>query len=130
MTNSHKAILKVDKLQVKEYARTALEAASNKLATDCVAIDISQYLSVADYFVVVTGSNDKQIAAIAREVEKELFEKHHLKLRNVEGDSKQSWLLLDFVDIVVHIFTPQAREEYRLEKLWGDAPKFSIENEK
>ena len=88
MTNSHKAILKVDKLQVKEYARTALEAASNKLATDCIALDISQYLSVADYFVIVTGSNDKQIAAIAREVEKELFEKHHLKLRNVEGDSK------------------------------------------
>ena len=130
MTHSQKAILKVDKLQVKEYARTALEAASSKLATACVAIDISQYLSVADYFVIVTGSNDKQIAAIAREVEKELFEKHHLKLRNVEGDSKQSWLLLDFADIVVHIFTPQAREEYRLEKLWGDAPKFTIENEK
>lgn len=120
----------INKQQVKEYAQCALEAASNKLATDCVAIDISNYLSVADYFVIVTGSNERQIAAIAREVEKELFEKFHLKVRNEEGDSKQSWLLLDFEDIVVHIFAPHAREEYRLEKLWGDAPKFGIETEK
>lgn len=117
------------KEEVFACAMTAMKAADSKVATDCVVLDISNYLAVADYFVIATGANDKQIAAIAREVEKQLFEKHHLKLKFEEGDAKQSWLLLDFSDIVVHIFTPPARQEYRLEKLWGDAPHFRLDNE-
>ena len=119
-------VVKVDKKEVERYARCALSAAQEKLATDVVALDISNYLSVADYLVIATGKNEKQIAAIAKEIEKELFEAFHLKVANREGDANQCWVLLDFEDIVVHIFTPEAREEYRLEKLWGEAPR--IEN--
>ena len=124
------AVVKVDKKEVEAYARCAMRAAAEKSAHDLVAIDISNYLSVADYFVIVTGNNDKQIAAIAKEVEKELFEKYHLKVANREGDAQQNWVLLDFEDIVVHIFSPEARNEYRLEKLWGEAPSFKIKEEK
>lgn len=132
MTNDYvkKVAKKVDKKEVEAYARCALHAAAEKSGSDLVALDISQYLSVADYFVIATGNNDRQIAAIAREVEKELFETFHLKVVHREGDAKQSWVLLDFEDIVVHIFTPEARNEYRLEKLWSEAPRFKIEEEK
>lgn len=123
-------LVKVDKKEVEAYARCALHAAAEKSGYDLIAIDISNYLSIADYFVIVTGKNDKQIAAIAKEVEKELFNTYHLKLVHREGDAQQNWVLLDFEDIIVHIFSPEARNEYRLEKLWGEAPSFKIKEEK
>ena len=107
----------------KEWALLAIEAASDKKAEDIVALDVSELLVVTEYFVIATGRTNIQVRAIADEVEEQLRVKGGIKPIGREGESEAKWVLLDFGDLVIHVFQPQEREFYRLEKLWSDAPR-------
>ncbi len=113
-------------ISTSEFALIAAEAASDKGATDVVALDVAQLLVVTDYFVICTGRNAPQVRAIADEVEDQLREKAKLKPIGREGVDQSTWILLDFGDLVIHVFQPDEREFYRLEKLWSDAPRLPL----
>ena len=110
----------------KELALIAAEAAAEKKAEDIVALEVSELLVVTDYFVVATGKSDIQVRAIADEVEHQLLEQGRVKPIGREGVSEGKWVLLDFGDLVIHVFQPEEREFYRLEKLWAEAPRLSM----
>ena len=107
----------------KDLVKVAFEAALEKKATDIMALDMKELLVVTDYFVLATGNNDLQIKAIATEIEKELLEKCGVKPAHREGMQEAKWVLLDYTDIVIHLFQPDFRDEYRLEDLWSQAKK-------
>lgn len=112
-------------MEIEEYARIAAEAAAEKKATDVVVMKVTDLLVVTDYFVLATGSNDRQVKVIADEVEEKLREAG-VKARGREGEREAKWVLLDFGDLVVHVFQAAEREFYRLEKLWSDAPRVEL----
>jgi ribosome-associated protein len=93
----------------------------DKKAADVVVLDIREQSVIADYFVVCTGSNPRQIQAIANAIEDRLSELQ-VWTRNYEGNADTGWMLLDCGDVIVHIFGPMEREFYRLERLWSNAP--------
>jgi len=111
------------KVTSKDLVKVAFDAALEKKATDIMALDMAELLVVTDYFVLTTGSTDRQVAAIADEIESELLKQCEAKPAHREGVQEAKWILLDYVDIVVHIFQPDFRDEYRLEDLWSQAKK-------
>lgn len=113
-------------LDSKELALIAAEAASDKKAEDIMVIDVANLLVVTDYFVIATGQNDRQVRSIADEIEDQLREKTGIKPIGREGTEESKWVLLDFADIVVHVFQPEERDFYRLERLWGEAPRVEL----
>jgi ribosome-associated protein len=110
----------------EELALLAMVAASDKKAGDIVALDVSQLLVVTEYFVIATGRTNVQVRAIADEVEEQLREIGEEKPIGREGEGEDKWVLLDYGDVVVHVFQPAERDFYRLEKLWGDAPRLEF----
>jgi ribosome-associated protein len=88
-------------------------------------LDVAELLVITDYFVIATGNTDRQVKVIAEEVEKRLKDAG-LRTVGTEGEQEAVWVLLDFGDVVVHVFQPQEREFYRLEKLWGTAPRVEL----
>lgn len=104
----------------------AAQAASDKRATDIMAIDVAELLVVTDYFVICTGNTDIQVRAIADEIEDRLREEGGIKPVGREGVAEGRWILLDFGDLVAHVFQPEERDFYRLEKLWSDAPRLAL----
>lgn len=110
----------------KEWALIAAGAASDKKAVDIMVIDIAELLVVTDYFVICTGNTDIQVRAIADEIEDRLREEAGIKPIGREGVNESKWILLDFGDFVVHVFQPEERGFYRLETLWGDAPRVEL----
>ncbi len=115
-------------LETREYALLAAHAAAEKKATDVVVLDVGASLVITDYFVIATGSTDRQVRAIADEIEKQLKEAG-LRTIGFEGEREAKWILLDFADIVVHVFQPDEREFYRLERLWSDAERVQLPDE-
>lgn len=103
----------------------AAEAAVSKKALDPVALDLRELQGVADYFLIVSASNEVQVKAIAEAVEERLAT---LGVRpwHVEGLESRRWVLMDYVEIVVHVFHERTREYYLLERLWGDARKVDL----
>lgn len=91
-----------------------------------MVIDVANLLVVTDYFVIATGQNDRQVRSIADEIEDQLREKAGVKPIGREGTEEGKWVLLDFADIVVHVFRPEERDFYRLERLWGEAPRVEL----
>jgi ribosome-associated protein len=110
----------------KDVALLAAEAASDKKGEDLVALDVSELLVVTEYFVIATGRTNIQVRAIADEIEEQLRVKAGEKPIGREGMGEDKWVLLDYGDVVVHVFQPDERDFYRLEKLWGDAPRLDI----
>jgi ribosome-associated protein len=104
-------------------ARRLAELADSKGATEIVALDMRPLVSYTDFLVICTARNERQAAAIADEVGYRLKHDDELLPRQVEGEPASGWLLLDFLDCVFHVFTAEARDRYRLEQLWGDAPR-------
>lgn len=98
-----------------------VDAASDKKASDVVLLDIHELSVIADYFVICTGSNPRQIAAIASGIEDKLAEAR-VPTRGREGNADTGWVLIDCGDVIVHVFGPMEREFYRLERLWSGAP--------
>ena len=80
-----------------------------------------------DFFVIATGRNPRQAKAIYDEVHERLKREHRLIPRSVDGSTEASWIVADYLDVVLHVFTPEAREFYRLEDLWGDVPSVELE---
>ena len=113
-------------LDSKQISIAAAQAASDKKAEDIVVLDVAALLVVTDYFVICTGRNDRQVKTIADEVETRLRTEMGVKPIGREGVREARWVLLDFGDVVVHIFQPAERDFYRLEKLWGDAPRVPL----
>lgn len=111
---------------VKDWALLAAEAASDKKATEIVIMDVAALLVVTDFFVICTGNTTTQVRAIAEEIEDRLREKVGIKPIGREGWDEAKWILLDFGDFVAHVFQPEEREFYRLEKLWSEAPRVPV----
>jgi ribosome-associated protein len=107
-------------------ARAAAAAAADKLATDLVALDVSEHLVITDVFLLAAAPNDRQVRSIVDAVEEAL---HHLGAKPVrrEGEREGRWVLLDFADLVVHVQHAQEREYYSLERLWRDCPAVDLQ---
>ncbi len=105
--------------------RAAATAALDKLGTDLVAYDVSQQLSIADTFLVVTARNERQVGAVVDAVEERLRGEGAKPLRR-EGDRELRWVLLDYGDLVVHVQHAEERRLYALERLWRDCPEVEL----
>ena len=105
-----------------EMAATAARAASEMFATDVTLIDLRGLVSYADYFVIASAQTERQTRRVAQEVIERMIEKGH-RPRTKRLDEGTAWISLDFLDVVVHIFTEEARDYYRLESLWRSAPQ-------
>ncbi len=97
--------------------------AADKKAIDVVRLDVAELLGYTDHFVIATGNTDRQVKAIHDGILEGMKQDHGIIPRRVEGLPEAHWILMDYLDVVVHLFTPDAREYYRLEQLWGEAPK-------
>jgi ribosome-associated protein len=100
----------------------AAEAAADKKAQEIAVLDVSKQLVITDYFVICSGNTERQVRTIADSVERRLREDHDVKPFRREGEREARWVLLDYVDFVVHVFHREDREYYDLERLWSDAP--------
>lgn len=108
-----------------EAAQLSAEAADNKKAFDILILDLRSLTYITDYFVICSASNTTQVGAISDGVGQALA-KAGVHPSHVEGEAEASWVLMDYGDIVVHIFDEQTRIYYSLEKLWGDAPRIPL----
>jgi ribosome-associated protein len=106
----------------QQLVEEIIRLADDKKALDIVALDLREVLGYTDYFVVCSGATARQVKAIQDAVVEGLKRDDGLLPERTEGTGEGGWVLLDYVDVVVHIFTPQTREFYRLERLWGEAP--------
>ena len=109
-----------------DLARWIGDYAADKKALDVVELDLRGVLGYTDFFVIATGNTDRQTKAIHDGIHLGLKNEHGLLPRRVEGLAEARWILMDYLDVVVHVFTPEAREFYRLEQLWGEAPKRAV----
>lgn len=107
----------------------AAAAASSKKAERILILDVSQQLVITDFFVICSGNTDRQVRTIAEEVERILLQSHRVKPYRREGEREGTWVLLDYVDFVVHVFRKEERNYYELERLWSDAPTIPFEEE-
>lgn len=106
----------------RECALIAAKAADERKATDIMVQEVKELISSTDYFVIATAANNRQVAAIIDEVEEQVRVQGGIKPLHREGLNDGTWALLDYGDIIVHVFQPEARDFYRLETLWNDAP--------
>jgi ribosome-associated protein len=100
--------------------------ASDRKALDVVQLDLREMIGYTDYFVVCSGRTERQTKAIHDAIYHGMKSEHHLLPRRVEGLPGAAWILMDYLDVVVHVFTPEMREYYRLEQLWGEAPVLAV----
>ena len=106
--------------------RVAADGILDKKGEDLVVLDLTEVTPLTDFFIICTGNNSRQIRTIAEEVEAKVKEAFGVSPRSVEGLGDMSWVLMDYVDFVVHIFMPETRDFYSLERLWGDAARLEI----
>jgi ribosome-associated protein len=109
-------------MEVQELVREIVRYASDKKAHDVVELDLRGVLGYTDYFVICSGNSSRQAKAIQDGILQGLKAARGTTPRRVEGSADTGWILMDYLDVVVHIFTPETREFYRLEQLWGEAP--------
>ncbi len=109
-----------------EQARRIAALAQEKLAEDIVILDMRPECSFTDYFVIATGRNPRQTAAIWDEVHTQL-KKQKLLPASVDGVREGAWIIADYIDVVLHVFTPEARAYYKLEELWNDVPSVDLD---
>lgn len=107
-------------------AQAAAEAAADKLATDIVAIDVSEYLVISDVFLLCTAANDRQVRAVVDAIEERLLREGAKPIRR-EGEKESRWVLLDYGDVVVHVQVAEERIHYALERLWKDCPAIPLD---
>jgi ribosome-associated protein len=99
----------------------AAQAAAAKKAKDIVILDVSEVFVITDYFLIASGNTERQVRTIADEIERRLLETEKIKPARREGEREARWVVLDYVDFIVHIFHIEDREYYELERLWSDA---------
>jgi ribosome-associated protein len=110
-----------------EMAAAIAGYAADKKAVELVELDLRGILGYTDYFVICTGNTDRQAKAIHDGIHLGMKCDHGLLPRRVEGLPQAHWVLMDYLDVVVHVFTPETRAFYRLEQLWGEAPARTVE---
>lgn len=113
-------------LETEEALRIAARAASEKKATEMVALDLREIASFTEFFLICTGANQRQVQAISNAVEEELRKAGKRPL-HTEGYSNGEWILVDYGDFIVHVFSVASRKFYDLERLWRDAKKVTLE---
>lgn len=106
----------------EKLAKAVAAAAAEKKAVDTVVLDMREVCSFTDFFVIMGGRSSRQTRAIAEEIRLRIKEQSAVPL-SIEGELEGEWVLMDYLGVIVHIFTPEARDFYRLETLWKDAPK-------
>lgn len=109
-----------------ELANEAAQAALDKLGTNIVAFDVSEQLAITDVFLLVTARNERQVGAVVDGIEQKLLAGGHKPIRR-EGDRENRWVLLDYLDVVVHVQHTEERTLYGLERLWHDSPRLPLE---
>ena len=107
-------------MEALEVAQKTVEAASDKQASDIVLLDARKVCSFADYFVICSGDSSRQLQSIYDEVE-HVLKREGVSLHHYEGTGDSGWMLLDYGDVIVHIFSPAEREYYKLDKMWSEA---------
>lgn len=108
-----------------ELTRAAAEAAADKLGTDIVAYDVSEQLAITDVFLVISASNERQVGSVVDGIEERLRELDAKPVRR-EGDRERRWVLLDYLEVVVHVQHTEERTFYALERLWHDCPQIEL----
>jgi ribosome-associated protein len=106
-----------------DLAVTVARAAEEKLASDVVVLDVGDVLGICDYFVITTARNERQVKAVVDAVEESARSRCARRPRAEEGRGARRWVLIDFGDVVVHVFHEEERAHYRLERLYGDVPR-------
>ena len=117
---------KADSIDSAALADRIAEIASDRKAIDIRVLDLRGIVGYTDFFVICSGNSERQTKAIHDAIYQSLKDHEGLLPRRSEGSGESRWILLDYLDCVVHIFTPAAREFYRLENLWGEAPARSV----
>jgi len=107
----------------KKLAQLCCEYADNKKAENIVTLDVRELSSVADYFVICSGTSEPHLRAISEEITSKLRDEQHLRPRAIDGTLQTAWIVMDFFDVIVHVMKTDVREKYNLEALWGDAPR-------
>jgi ribosome-associated protein len=111
----------------RDTAAAAARAAATKQAEDIVILDVSKLIVITDHFVICTAGSARQIRTVAEEIERALKESLDVRPARREGEGDAGWWLLDYIDVVVHVFGPEERDYYDLERLWRDAPRLDWE---
>ncbi|MCP0886724.1 ribosome silencing factor [Ligilactobacillus sp. WILCCON 0076] len=109
----------------KDLLQVVVNAADSKRAEEIVALDMQKISLLADYFVIMQADSSRQVKAIADEIDAEM-NKEGVTAKNIEGKHNSDWILLDFGDVVVHVFKTETRQFYNLEKLWANAPMVDV----
>ena len=112
---------------IRHRVRTAVSAALDKKALDLDVLEVSELTSIADYFILCSATSERQTQAIADGIVEKMRGEEKLKPLLVEGTTPGRWILIDYGDVIVHIFTEETRRFYGLERLWGDAPNVTAE---
>jgi ribosome-associated protein len=110
----------------EEIAVAIAEYASDRKALDIVQLDLREVISYTDYFLICTGRSERQAKAIHDGIHLGMKTDHGILPARVEGFTKGDWILMDYLDVVVHVFTPETRDYYKLERLWGEAPALEL----
>ena len=111
----------------EELTQAIARYASDKKAIDIVALDLRGIAGYTDFFLICSGGSDRQTKAIHDGIHLGMKSEHQTLPRRVEGVSEAKWILMDYLDCVVHVFTPETRDYYRLEQLWGDLPRLELD---
>lgn len=106
-----------------QLAEVIAEFAADKKALEIVELDLRGVVDYTDYFVICSGTSDRQVKAICDGIRFPIKDAHGLSPRRVEGMTQARWVLMDYLDVIVHVFVPEVREFYGLERLWGEVPK-------
>jgi ribosome-associated protein len=109
----------------QKLAQLCATSALDKKAEDVVVLDLRELSSVADFFVIASGTSEPHLKAIADEIERQTHENGD-RPRGIDGFPASHWIVMDYTDVIVHIFHPKTRERYGLENLWGDAPRLKL----
>ncbi len=109
--------------ETRQWAVTAARAADSKVGHDVVVLEVGEVLAVCGWFVIASAANERQVKAICDEVELQIHEAGGPKPKRIEGLADRTWVLMDYGDVVVHVFQQAEREYYDLDRLWADVPK-------
>ena len=113
-------------MELLEVVKKAVSALEDKKAEDITVIDISEVSSIADYFIIATGSNSNQLAAMQDAVDEVMY-KAGIEAKQVEGNNNSTWILVDYNDVIVHLFSKEDRLFYDLERIWKDGKVIEME---
>jgi ribosome-associated protein len=116
----------VSRIDAEALAQRLVALADSKKAEDPVVLDMRELVAYTDFLVIVTARNERQARAIVDEVRVVVKRETGLLPGGVDGGGDAGWTILDYLDVVLHVFTPEARDRYRLEELWRDAPRLDL----